>query len=273
MEKKKILYVSQEITPYLPENEISRAALELPKKMNEMGHEVRIFMPRFGVINERRHQLHEVIRLSGMNIVVNDMDQPLIIKVASVPSARMQVYFIDNDEYFKRKSTVQDKEHKLHPDNDERMLFFCKGVMETVKKLGWKPDIIHLHGWMTSLFPLYLKKFQADDALFNQAKVVFSAHDKGFEGTLGKNLVKAMAFDGVKEADLEFFDKPTYENLQKGAAKYADGMVKTSEDVDQDVISYVESLGLPVFDGTNLLEEPKSINSFYQEVAVEEPIA
>ncbi len=273
MEKKKILFVSQEITPYLPENEISRAALELPKKMNEMGHEVRIFMPRFGVINERRHQLHEVIRLSGMNIVVNDMDQPLIIKVASVPSARMQVYFIDNDEYFKRKSIVTDKEHNLHPDNDERMLFFCKGVMETVKKLGWKPDIIHLHGWMTSVFPIYLKKFQADDALFNEAKVVFSAHSKGFEGKLGENLVKAMRFDGVEESDLEFFDNPTFENLQKGAAKFSDGMVKANEDVHEDVINFVNSLQIPVFDGTNLLEEPKSIDGFYHTVAVEESIA
>src|SRR6056300_350913 len=137
MEKKKILFVSQEITPYLPENEISRAALELPKKMNEMGHEVRIFMPRFGVINERRHQLHEVIRLSGMNIVVNDVDMPLIIKVASIPKERMQVYFIDNEEYFKRRAILRDDKDKLFEDNDERAIFFANGVIEAVKKLNW----------------------------------------------------------------------------------------------------------------------------------------
>ena len=171
MENKRILYISQEIHPYLPENDISRASLALPKKMNELGHQVRVFMPRFGVINERRHQLHEVIRLSGINIVVNDIDMPLIIKVASVPQARMQVYFIDNDEYFKRKATIYDENRQLFSDNDERTIFFAKGVIETVKKLGWKPDIIHIHGWMTSLVPLYLKQFSYDDPLFENSKI------------------------------------------------------------------------------------------------------
>ena len=163
MVKKRILYVSQEITPYLPENDLSKTARFLPQAMNESGIEVRLFMPRFGCINERRHQLHEVIRLSGMNLIVNDIDQPLIIKVASIPQARMQVYFIDNEEYFKRKFTTVDKNEKFYDDNDERALFFCRGVIESVKKLGWSPDVIHCNGWFTSLVPMYIKKLYYDD--------------------------------------------------------------------------------------------------------------
>ena len=159
MEKKRVLYISHEIVPYLPESDISETSRFLPQRMNDNGQEVRIFMPRFGCINERRHQLHEVIRLSGMNLIINDMDQPLIIKVASVPQARMQVYFIDNEEYFKRKQMFADDKGNFFPDNDERAIFFGRGVLETVKKLGWSPDIIHCHGWMSALVPLYLKPF------------------------------------------------------------------------------------------------------------------
>ncbi len=152
MEKRKVLFISQEMMPYMAnENEITRMSRQVPQGVQEQGFEIRTFMPRFGCINERRHQLHEVIRLSGMNIVVNDTDQPLIIKVASIPTARMQVYFIDNEEYFQRKSTICDEAGKFHADNDERAIFYIKGVFETVKKLGWAPDVIHCHGWMASL--------------------------------------------------------------------------------------------------------------------------
>ncbi len=157
MEKKKILFISQEISPFLPKSEISNTARSLAQGIQEAGKEIRVFMPRFGVINERRHQLHEVIRLSGMNLIIDDADHPLIIKVASISSARMQVYFIDNDEFFKRKNTLVDDSKKEHKDNDERSIFFNRGVLETVKKLGWQPDVIHCSGWMTSLMPLYIK--------------------------------------------------------------------------------------------------------------------
>ena len=171
MKEKKILYVSSEVVPYLPENEISSMSFEIPKMINKQGGQIRIFMPRYGNINERRHQLHEVIRLSGINLVIDDLDMPLIIKVASIPKERIQVYFIDNEDYFKRKSTFADENGKLHDDNDERAIFFAKGVIETVRKLNWSPDIIHVHGWMASLFPLYLKTYYKDEPVFENSKI------------------------------------------------------------------------------------------------------
>ena len=170
MKDKRILYVSSEVVPYLPETEISSMSFEAPRMVNKQGGQIRIFMPRFGNINERRHQLHEVIRLSGINLVINDLDMPLIIKVASIPKERIQVYFIDNEEYFKRKATLTDEDGKLFPDNDERAIFFAKGVIETVKKLNWAPDIIHVNGWLASLLPLYLKEFYKTEPLFTESK-------------------------------------------------------------------------------------------------------
>ena len=181
MEKKKVLFISQEIFPFLPKSEISSVARRLPQITQEEGKEIRVFTPRYGVINERRHQLHEVIRLSGLNLSIDDQDHPLIIKVASVPQARMQVYFIDNEEYFRRKATFLDEDHELFEDNDERTLFFGKGVIETVKKLGWKPDIIHIHGWMTCCLPLYIKEFEQNEPLFKDTKIVFSSYNNSFE--------------------------------------------------------------------------------------------
>ena len=184
MEDKRILYVSSEVVPYLAENEVSLMSYDVPKMINDQGGQIRIFMPRYGNINERRHQLHEVIRLSGMNLVVNDVDMPLIIKVASIPKERIQVYFIDNDEYFKRKSTFTDEEGVMYPDNDERAIFFAKGVVETVKKLNWVPDIIHVHGWLASLLPVYMKHYYKHEALFSETKIVTSVYNTGFEGNL-----------------------------------------------------------------------------------------
>jgi starch synthase len=172
MEDKRILYVLSEVVPYLAENEVSLMSYDVPKMVNDQGGQIRIFMPRYGNINERRHQLHEVIRLSGMNLVVNDLDMPLIIKVASIPKERIQVYFIDNDEYFKRKATFTDEEGTLFPDNDERAMFFCRGVLETVKKLGWQPDVIHCHGWLTGIMSLYIKHIYNKDPHFKDTKVV-----------------------------------------------------------------------------------------------------
>jgi starch synthase len=194
MEDKRILYVSSEVVPYLAENEVSLMSYDVPKMINDQGGQIRIFMPRYGNINERRHQLHEVIRLSGMNLVVNDLDMPLIIKVASIPKERIQVYFIDNDEYFKRKATFTDEEGALYADNDERAIFFAKGVVETVKKLNWVPDIIHVHGWMASMLPIYMKHYYKDEALFADTKIVTSVYSQSFEGVLDIEMINKVKF-------------------------------------------------------------------------------
>ena len=209
MKDKRILYVSSEVIPYLPETEISSMSFEAPRMVNNNEGQIRIFMPRYGNINERRHQLHEVIRLSGMNLVINDLDMPLIIKVASIPKERMQVYFIDNEDYFKRKATYADEDGNLFPDNDERAIFFAKGVIETVKKLNWSPDIIHVHGWLASFLPLYLKTYYNNEPLFENSKIVTSVYNQGFQGSQVSqvlrryvmkiiiNFVFTMCFDGL----------------------------------------------------------------------------
>ncbi len=270
MDKKRILYVSQEIAPYLTETEISKVALTLPKKMNERGHEVRVFMPRFGVINERRHQLHEVIRLSGINIVVNDMDQPLIIKVASVPSARIQVYFIDNEEYFKRKSVFFDDAGKFHEDNDERALFFCRGVIATVQKLGWSPDIIHVHGWMASLLPLYLKRFHADDPLFADTKVVSSIYHVDYCEPFSEKLLNGMRYDGLNDEDLKNFTDGNVECLNKAGILYSDAVIRHNH-VNGAIGALIEERFPNALLVNDITDEVAAVERFYQQV-VEEAI-
>jgi starch synthase len=272
MESKRILYVSQEIHPYLPENEISKPSLYLPKKMNQLGHQVRIFMPRYGLINERRHQLHEVIRLSGINIIVNDMDQPLIIKVASVPSARLQVYFIDNEEFFKRKATFSDEDDIFYSDNDQRAIFFCRGVIETVRKLGWAPDIIHCHGWLASFFPLYIKRFHDDDPLFADSKIVFSAYNHEAR-QMPETLTKNLEFDGIEAEDLARYENADLNTLYKAASHYADAVVYGSKDLSQEVKDYIEnnvSNILPHTDGDDM---PIKVAELYEQITVEEEVA
>ena len=200
MKNRKILYVSSEVVPYLPESEISSMSFEIPKMVNKQGGQIRIFMPRYGNINERRHQLHEVIRLSGLNLVINDLDMPLIIKVASIPKERIQVYFIDNEEYFKRKATLRDSDNKLFEDNDERAIFFTKGVFETIKRLNWPPDIIHIHGWMAALLPLYLKNIYKDEPIFQNSKIVTSLYGNEFDKTLNKNMMNKILFDEIDDS-------------------------------------------------------------------------
>jgi starch synthase len=231
MKKTRVLYVSQEIAPFLPKNELSEISRNLPQGIHEKGKEIRVFMPKYGSINERRHQLHEVIRLSGMNLVVNDTDHPLIIKVASIPTARMQVYFIDNEDYFHRKQVLKDKNGKFFKDNDERSIFFCRGVLETVRKLGWAPDVIHCHGWFTSLLPLYVKKFYNEDPHFADTKVVFSAYENDFVGAYDAELVNKLKFDGFSAEDVAEVTDPTVENLHKLAFRYSDGLVEGSENL------------------------------------------
>ena len=263
MKDKRILYVSSEVVPYLPETEMASTAFNAAKNAHSNGVQTRIFMPRFGVINERRHQLHEVIRLSGMNLIINDMDMPLIIKVASIPKERMQVYFIDNEEYFKRKATFTDKEGNLFPDNDQRAIFFAKGVMETVKKLNWSPDIIHVHGWMASLLPLYLKKYYADEPLFADSKIVLSVYGKTFEGELDKDMLKRITFDGIPEEEITSLGTPNYNNLLKVAVDFSDAVILASEEIPEELSSHIANLQKPVLSYVPVQEFEEAYANFY----------
>lgn len=264
MNGKKILFVSSELVPYLPENPVSLMSYEAPRMVNSNGGQIRIFMPRYGNINERRHQLHEVIRLSGMNLVINDMDMPLIIKVASIPRERIQVYFIDNEEYFKRKATFKDSEGKLFPDNDERAIFFAKGVVETVKKLNWSPDIIHVHGWMASLLPLYLRKYYADEPLFADSKIVTSVYGKGYEGELDNEMINKISFDGIDKNDISSLSKPDYNNLLKVAVDYSDAVILASEEMSEDLKDHIANLSKPVLPYVSLQEAEEAYTNFYK---------
>lgn len=265
MNGKKILFVSSELVPYLPENEVSLMSYEAPRMVNSNGGQIRIFMPRFGNINERRHQLHEVIRLSGMNLVINDMDMPLIIKVASIPRERIQVYFIDNEEYFKRKATFTDEQGNLFPDNDERAIFFAKGVVETVKKLNWSPDIIHVHGWMAALLPLYLRNYYKDEPLFADSKIVTSIYGTGFEGELDANMSKKIIFDGIPEESISSLKTPSYNNLLKVAVDFSDAVILAAEKIPEDLSDYVSNLQKPVLPYVSLQEFEEAYAEFYRD--------
>ncbi len=246
MEKKKILFISQEITPYMPETEMSTIGRYLPQGIQEKGKEIRAFMPRYGLIKERRHQLHEVIRLSGMNILFNDTDHSLVIKVASIQTARMQIYFIDNEDYFYRKHKFHDKDGKFFDDNDERAIFYSRGVLETVKKLRWSPDIIHCHGWLSSLVPLYIKKSYKEDPIFSNSKVVLSLYDDGFEGTLNPEFTKKLVIDGVKNKDLtRITGNADYLNLNKFAIDYCDAIIQGNSSINEEIKDYAINSGKP----------------------------
>ena len=243
MENTKVLYVSQEITPYLPESEMSVISRYLPQGIQEKGWEIRTFMPRFGNINERRNQLHEVIRLSGMNLIIDDTDHPLIIKVASIQAARMQVYFIDNEDYFHRKSVFQDKNDKYHEDNDERAIFFCKGVLETVKKLGWAPDIVHCNDWMTSLIPMYIKTTYKNDPIFKTAKTVFTVYDNIFAQKFNNDLVNKVKMMDIEDKMLAHLEESSdLEGFIKVGMEYSDAVIKAEEKFSTSLTSLFEKV-------------------------------
>ena len=244
--KQKILFVNSEIFPYLPESDIAKVGRFLPQGIQERKREIRSFMPRFGCINERTNQLHEVIRLSGMNIVVGEVDRPLIIKVASISSARIQVYFIDNEDYFRRKQTFADLSGKFFADNDERAIFFARGVLETVKKLRWAPDIIHCQGWISQLVPVYLKKAYKDDPIFSTSKVVLSLYDDTPSTPFDPAFPDKACFGAVTRKDLPALDDPTGINLARTAAQYSDGIIVGAENVEAEILDYCKSLSLPI---------------------------
>lgn len=242
----RVLYVSSEIYPYSQESPISIAGRFLPQGVQERGREIRSFMPRYGTVNERRHQLHEVIRLSGMNIIVRDVDRPLIIKVASISSARMQVYFIDNEDFFRRKAVFCDADGNFFEDNDERAIFFARGVLETVKKLRWAPDIIHCQGWISHLIPAYLKKAYKDDPIFSGSKVVLSLFNDIPTETFRPDFADKAVFGGLTRDCLPFLDEPNGINLAKTAAQYSDGIIMSAPSVDKDLTAYCKSMDLPI---------------------------
>lgn len=266
MSKARILHVSQEIIPFLPDSTISSTSRQLPQASHEKGKEIRVFMPRYGKINERRHQLHEVIRLSGMNLIIDDTDHPLIIKVASIPSARMQVYFIDNEEYFKRKAFLRDENGELFADNDERSIFFIRGVLETVKKLGWTPDVIHCHGWMSALMPMYVKELYKEDPHFADTKVVYSVYPEGFDGTLDKDLSKKVTMDGIDPSKVKGIEEPSFENLNKLAAEYADGVVMHSETPQDGLEAQISDAGKSLLAYSGEESFVGDIVNFYDEI-------
>jgi starch synthase len=272
MKKARILFVSQEITPYLEETPMGHIGRFLPQGIQERGKEIRTFMPRYGCINERRNQLHEVIRLSGMNLIISDSDHPLIIKVASIQSARMQVYFIDNEEYFQRKFILADKNGKEFDDNDERAIFFCRGVIETVKKLGWAPDIVHCHGWMSSLMPIYLKRCFRDNPLFAETKVVYSVYEDDFATSFDKDFSKKMMFDGIEKGDLDHLKVPSFVNLTKHAIQFSDAVIIGSPKVNPEITKYLKKLDKPVLAFHDKEDYMDAYNNFYEEVLELEPI-
>lgn len=272
MAKKKILYIASEIYPYLPESYISNICRFLPQGIQERDNEIRTFMPKFGCINERKNQLHEVIRLSGQNIIVDNIDRTLIIKVASLQVVRMQVYFIDSEDYFKRKQIFHDPEGIFFRDNDERMIFFAKGVIETVKKLGWEPDIIHCHGFMSSLVPIFIKTYYKDSPLFQDTRIVYSIYNDQFSDMLNETMAKKLIGTGIDEGFVRQFETPDYPSLIRLATDYSDAVVIGHPDIHPAVSEYLKEYPRPVFTHPTEENYADAYNAFYDELITKEPI-
>ena len=244
-EPTRVLFVNSEIFPYMPETDISVLGRFLPQGIQESGREIRSFMPRYGTVNERRNQLHEVIRLSGMNLIINNCDRPLVIKVSSISSARMQVYFIDNEDYFHRKFIYRDAEGNYFKDNDERAIFFARGVLETVKKQRLKPDIVHCQGWISHFLPLFLKIAYHEDPIFTDARVVLSLYNENLDATFSENLLDKVLVDGISRKDAELLSEPTGINLAKLAIQYSDGIVSGVPELDSRLADCIGQHKLP----------------------------
>lgn len=263
----KVLFITQEITPYVSESEMANIGRNLPQAIQEKGREIRTFMPKWGNINERRNQLHEVIRLSGMNLIIDDTDHPLIIKVASIQSARMQVYFIDNDDYFQNRLQTTDENGVEYDDNDSRAIFYARGVLETVKKLRWCPDVIHCHGWITALAALYIKKAYKDEPSFRDTKVVFSVYEDDFKNTFPADFADKLMLKGISKKDIASMTEPIdFAALCKLAVDYSDGVIQNSENVDQSIIEYARQSGKPVLDYQTPDNYADACNEFYDKV-------
>ncbi len=269
MTKKRVLIVTQEMNPYTELGKISELVRSLPQKVQSGGMEVRVLMPRYGTINERRHRLHEVVRLSGMNIIVDDEDYPLIIKVASLPGARMQVYFLDNEEFFKRKFIFNDEEDAPFEDNQERMVFFCKGVLETVKKFGWAPDIIHCHGWLTAFIPTYLKTVYKNEPIFSNSKCVYTAYNDTYEKHFSKKLLDLATINGIEREDLDIYQSRGKIRLHQGALVHADAVVKGDKSLNKSIGEAVDKVEVPVMEYAEDEELPAENIKFYKTLTEE----
>lgn len=267
-EAKKVLFINQEMTPYSQESDMAKLCRELPQAIQERGREIRTFMPKWGTINERRNQLHEVIRLSGMNLIIDDTDHPLIIKVASIQAARMQVYFIDNDDYFQGRKMITDENGEEYSDNDSRVIFFGHGVLQTVLKLRWVPDVVHVQGWMGAVTPIYIKKAFRDEPSFANCKVVYSLYDNDLQNEYNNNFKQEVMLDGITEEDLEVLgDGPlTSESLQKLALHYSDGLIINSANVNENIVAYAREIGIPVLDYLEGDDHVDAVDKFYNEV-------
>ena len=269
MAKKKLLFINQEISPYVPDNNLSLMGKDLPHAMQEHNHEIRTFMPKWGIINERRGQLHEVIRLSGMNLIINDTDHPLIIKVASIPSARVQVYFIDNDDYFGKRLMEKDENGEDYADNGERAIFFARGVLETVKKLRWVPDIIHCQGWMSAAIPFYVKTAYHDEPSFAETKVVTSLFAQSFDKNLGSDFKQCLEFrDAKAELLKDYQDNFDFNDLSKLAIEYSDGVIVADQQVKNDLIDFAKGKEIPVLDYQEDFAD--AYEAFYKQLFPEE---
>ena len=267
MKANKVLFITQEITPYVSESEMSNVGRHLPQAIQERGREIRTFMPKWGNINERRNQLHEVIRLSGMNLIIDDTDHPLIIKVASIQSARMQVYFIDNDDYFQNRLQTTDENGMEYDDNDARTIFYARGVLETVKKLRWCPDIIHCHGWISALIPLYVKKAYKDEPSFRDSKIIFSIYNDCFESNFNDDFASKLLIKGIDKNDLNMIKQPVnYTELMKLALSYSDGVIQNSPDVNAEVMAFAKERQLPILGFQGQEDYFDAFNQFYDQV-------
>ena len=270
MNPKKILFITQEICPYLPETPQATTCRNLPQLIQEKGHEIRTFMPKYGSINERRNQLHEVIRLSGMNLIIDDTDHSLIIKVASIQAARMQVYFIDNEDFFQNRETTVDKDGVEYEDNDERSIFFVRGVMETIKKLRWVPDVIHCHGWMSALAPIFIKKGYADDPNFKNTKVIYSTYDDSFENPFRENFADKLKFEGIDDGVIERIKEKgslDYPNIKKLEIEYSDGVIPGGDNMPAEIADFIKEQGIELLEKDEDFDAyVESVNKFYDKI-------
>lgn len=267
MKAKKVLFINQEITPYVPDSELSLLGRNLPQAIQEKGYEIRTFMPKWGNINERRGQLHEVIRLSRMMLIIDETDHPLIIKVASIPQTRIQVYFIDNDDYFTKRQMEADENGEEYSDNGERAIFFARGVLETVKKLRWVPDIIHCQGWMSAVIPLYIKTAYHEEPSFANTKVITSLCSKELKNDLGERFKDCIVFKDAKRELLDAYKDPfDFAELNKLAIDYSDGVVEAGSNVNPQFVQYAIDKGKPVmrYPGEENISEP--YDQFYDKV-------
>lgn len=274
MTKTKVLFINTEVMPYMPETHMASIGRRLPQGIQESGHEIRTFMPRFGIINERRNQLHEVIRLSGMNLIINETDHPLIIKVASIQAARMQVYFIDNDDYFTHRELYCDAKGEEYEDNGERAFFFARGVAETIRKLRWVPDVIYCQGWFAGIAPILIKKHFNDDPCFRKCKIVTALYDNAFHKPLPSTLAATIKCDGITKSDLsEIRDKAVTHNLlSRLSIKFSDGIIVTEPSVSPELIEYAQKQNKKILMATDEELDIDLYDTFFEQmVAKEEP--